>query len=298
MVKKEESKKESVNTEKKKAAAKKAVSKTVSRKAPATKKAAVKTPSPQKKPVKKAAPKSAHQEKKEKNRTPIFILIIMGLLTVILLLVNDQQNKTSSLLSFFRNSSSGKIIKTENFFSEENSRKNDPPDNNHEKRKEKDQREKTGKKIIEQKSDKDETKKIAEDLSVKVYFVRLNEKSEKLYLSSVKRKVKRKTKIRDSLLSLIQGPSPYEKKAGVLTAVPDSIRVRGIDIRGKTAVIDFNTAIESGATGSMLLKRIDQIVYTATQFDEIENVRIRINGQYRKTLGSDGLSISGPLHRR
>jgi len=71
-----------------------------------------------------------------------------------------------------------------------------------------------------------------------------------------------------------------------------------VKIRNKTAEIDFNSAIEYGAAGSILLNRLDQIVYTATQFSGVGSVIIKINGKARQTLGADGLSISGPLHRR
>jgi len=76
------------------------------------------------------------------------------------------------------------------------------------------------------------------------------------------------------------------------------MRINSVKIRNKTAEIDFNSAIEYGAAGSILLNRLDQIVYTATQFSGVGSVIIKINGKARQTLGADGLSISGPLHRR
>lgn len=79
--------------------------------------------------------------------------------------------------------------------------------------------------------------------------------------------------------------------------MPSNLKIRNIDIKGKTAEIDFNSAIEEGAAGDILLKRIQQIVHTATQFDDVDSIIIKINGQRRKTIGGDGLSIGGPLRR-
>ena len=84
----------------------------------------------------------------------------------------------------------------------------------------------------------------------------------------------------------------------MLTAVPHGLRVNGIRLKNGTAEIDFNGAIEQGAGGSVLINRIDQIVYTATQFPNVRSIVIKINGRPRQTLGMDGLSIGGPLHRR
>ena len=100
-----------------------------------------------------------------------------------------------------------------------------------------------------------------------------------------------------TLEQLIKGPTPYEQGKGYITAVPSHLKIRNIDIKGKTAEIDFNGVIEEGAAGDILLKRIQQIVNTATQFDNIDSIIIKINGQRRKTIGGDGLSIGGPLRR-
>jgi len=79
--------------------------------------------------------------------------------------------------------------------------------------------------------------------------------------------------------------------------VPASLRLRSVNIKGSTAEIDFSGEIEQSAAGEIVIKRVQQIVYTATQFDNVDSIVIMINGQRRKTLGSDGFSISGPLRR-
>ncbi len=137
-----------------------------------------------------------------------------------------------------------------------------------------------------------------EEKSVRIYLVKLNEESDKMYLAPVGRKVTGGSVLENTMKELIKGPTATEKKKGMLTAVPSTLRVNGVKIRGNVAEIDFNGAIEQGAAGSILLNRIDQIVYTATQFPNVGSVVITINGKQRQTLGTDGLSIGGPLHRR
>lgn len=133
---------------------------------------------------------------------------------------------------------------------------------------------------------------------VKIYLLRFDEKSEKVNLAAVSRRIDAAQPVEGALRELIKGPSAQEKKKGYLSAVPRELRLRGISMNGRTAVVDFNGAIEQNAAGSILMSRIDQIVYTATQFPEVTAVMIRVNGAQRNTLGGDGLAIGGPLRRR
>jgi spore germination protein GerM len=45
------------------------------------------------------------------------------------------------------------------------------------------------------------------------------------------------------------------------------------------------------------MNRIEQIVFTATQFEGVEGVVIKINGVERSTIGPDGLALARPLTR-
>lgn len=144
---------------------------------------------------------------------------------------------------------------------------------------------------------KDTDKQPSEKREVRVYLVRIDDATGKSRLVSVTRKVQGDA-IEGALKELINGPTASEKKRGLLTAVPPDLKIRGIRVKNKIAEIDFNAAIEHGASGSVLLDRIDQIVYTATQFPAVDRVIITINGKRRETLGTDGLSIGGPIERR
>lgn len=144
--------------------------------------------------------------------------------------------------------------------------------------------------------DNSETNAVQEK-NITIYLLKLDEKSEKIYLSQVKRKVKGESILESAIQSLIKGPTSAEQNRGFITAVPASLRLRSVNIKGTTAEIDFSGEIEESASGDIVIKRVQQIVYTATQFKNIDSIVILINGQKRKTLGSDGFSISGPLRR-
>jgi spore germination protein GerM len=135
-------------------------------------------------------------------------------------------------------------------------------------------------------------------ITARIYLLRLNEKNEKVYLSPVQRRVPERDRLGAVLNELVRGASGGEKSRGYLTAVPQELKIRGVKLNSGVAEIAFSSGLGEGAAGSILVNRIDQIVYTATQFDDVKSVVITINGKRQKTLGGDGLSIHGPLHRR
>jgi len=262
---------------------KKTVRKTTKKKTTAKampKKAAVPSPA--------AVPRMA-----EKGKNPIYVLIIMALVTAIALMVNRYSLRDEGEKDKPKKKPLPVSIETQDRKDDREKReeKETSPDK-------KEKIEKAQKKERREPSEKKETtdKPAAEE--VKVYFVKLNEKSEKMYLAPVARTVRGGPLLENAMKELIRGPTSAEKRKGHLTAVPAGLRVNSVKIRNQSAEIDFNGAIEQGATGSILIHRIDQIVYTATQFPNVKSVVIKINGKQRQTLGTDGLSIGGPLHRR
>lgn len=138
---------------------------------------------------------------------------------------------------------------------------------------------------------------VSEQKTVRVYLITYDEKTGGVALAPVPRVVDSKNYLEDTISHLLEGPTSDEKKRGYLTAIDRNAAVRSATVSNRIAVIDFNAAIESGGGGELLLNRIDQIVYTATQFDEIDAVRIKIDGRFKNTFGSDGISISSPLMR-
>jgi spore germination protein GerM len=246
-----------------------------------------------------ASPPAAAPRRAEKGKNPLYVLIIMALVTAIALMVNRYSMRDEGVKN--------KHKKNPIPISVESKDKKDDGETRDEKKKAPDKKVKAEKTERIEKAEKAEKREGAEKKEgaekppaeeVKVYFVKLNEKSEKMYLAPVTRTVNGGSLLENTMKELIRGPTAAEKKKGHLTAVPSGLRVNSVKIKNRSAEIDFNGAIEQGAGGSILINRIDQIVYTATQFPNVKSVVIKINGKQRQTLGTDGLSIGGPLHRR
>lgn len=104
-------------------------------------------------------------------------------------------------------------------------------------------------------------------------------------------------RLRAAMNALLAGPTDAERAAGLLTAIPPGTRLRGVEIRGRVAYVDLSGDVESGGGSSSMLGRLWQIVYTATQFPRVRQVRILIDGQERGALGGEGVLIDRPLAR-
>lgn len=234
----------------------------------------------QKSRAKKTAAPPAHQA--SSNRA-FYILVIIILITVIVLLVNRYTGKGTFKFPVFKTTVKPVVTPAEKK-SEDKSRLSKPAEL------------KDDKTVDTNIKDKSETATPQENV-VAIYLLKLDEKTEKIYLTQVKRKVKGGAILESAIESLIKGPTANESNRGYITAVPASLRLRSVNIKGSTAEIDFSGEIEQSAAGEIVIKRVQQIVYTATQFDNVDSIVIMINGQRRKTLGSDGFSISGPLRR-
>ncbi len=219
--------------------------------------------------VKSARPLSAGH-----GMRPFFVLTIMALIIVIAFLMNK---------IYYQNESE---VKKKNQPSAKKENVNNREQDN--------TREKPGSGM----EDDGNSSGAVKDNEASIYFIKMDDRSENMELYPVIRKIEGSSRLEGAIRELIKGLSKKEKERGLLNAVPFDLKIRGIKVVNRTALIDFNSSIEKGASGNILLSRLDQIVYTATQFEEIENIIITINGKRKETLGSDGLSISGPLHRR
>jgi spore germination protein GerM len=227
------------------------------------------------------------------DKSPLYILAIMVLLTIVvfLLIMNyNAGNKKNTITKIETTDITDKRL------SDANTEKN-----NTEKSTKKDVR----KEIETQDNLKDKNKKdiVSENVEssqkdYNIYFLKFDSKNERMHVIPVKRQSGAASPLQNSLNELLKGPDRNERRNGILSAIPEDLKIRNIKIVGRNAVLDLNDAIEENANGEILLTRIDQLVYTATQFDGIDGVIIKINGKEKKFLGGEGLSISGPIRRR
>jgi len=101
----------------------------------------------------------------------------------------------------------------------------------------------------------------------------------------------------DSINALIAGPSAEERSRGLSSFVPPNTRIIGAEVRGSTAYLNFNEEFQYntfGREGSAA--QVRQIVWTATEFPNINDVQILIEGR-RVDFLNEGIMIGSPIGR-
>lgn len=101
----------------------------------------------------------------------------------------------------------------------------------------------------------------------------------------------------DAVNALLAGPSAEERGRGLVSFIPPETRLIGAEIRGSTAYLNFNEDFQyntSGREGSAA--QLQQIVWTATEFPNINDVQFLIEGR-RVDFLIEGVMIGSPLGR-
>jgi spore germination protein GerM len=98
------------------------------------------------------------------------------------------------------------------------------------------------------------------------------------------------------LMALLDGPTATEQDAqGLRTAIPagTTLRSASLDSRG-TLQVDVSAEFLVGA-GDVLLDAVAQIVFTASEIDGVERVRLLVDGEPQDWPTSSGNSTREPL---
>jgi hypothetical protein len=118
----------------------------------------------------------------------------------------------------------------------------------------------------------------------------------------VRSRVARKLPVSDSpmldcLNSLLAGPGAEEQKRGLMSLIPQNTRILSAIVRGNTAYISFSEDFQYNTYGvEGYAAQLKQIIWTATEFPNITDVQILIEGRRVDYLG-EGIWIGSPVGR-
>ena len=127
-------------------------------------------------------------------------------------------------------------------------------------------------------------------LSIKAYFMKEGK------LCAFKRPLgPSQSPLQSAILELLAGPKPEEEANSEL---PHGLKLLGLKVKGRTAIINFSRQLEDYGGGSARLRgMIAQIVYTATEVPGVDKVWIWVEGKKEIVLGGEGLVLDHPLSR-
>jgi len=104
--------------------------------------------------------------------------------------------------------------------------------------------------------------------------------------------------LRAALEQLLAGPTAADTSYGLGTTVPDGTRLLGVTVAGDTATVDLSSRFESGGGSLSMMARMAQLVFTATQFPNVERVELWLDGKPVEWIGGEGLIVVPPQTRR
>ena len=98
----------------------------------------------------------------------------------------------------------------------------------------------------------------------------------------------------DLLTSLLNGPNRDELAVGLSTAIPDDLIVLATTKVGTRLTIDLSNAItELSVVGQQ--QALAQIIATATSIEQVEQVRVLVDGEIRTWPIGNGDVVDRPL---
>lgn len=101
-----------------------------------------------------------------------------------------------------------------------------------------------------------------------------------------------------AMRALLAGPSTEESGDRTITsAVPDGTRLLGLETADGVASVDLSREFESGGGSTSMFVRLGQVVFTLTQFSEVQSVRFLIEGQPVTVFSGEGIVLDHPQTR-
>ena len=98
-----------------------------------------------------------------------------------------------------------------------------------------------------------------------------------------------------ALQALVSGPTPSEAAAGLGTWIPPGTVVRGLQVRGEVATVNFSPQFVEAGQPAVLSARLAQVVYTLTTFPNVERVTLLVAKSPVTSFG--GVDMSSPIGR-
>jgi len=131
-----------------------------------------------------------------------------------------------------------------------------------------------------------------------IYFANVGGDGQILH-SKVTRKIPLSdSPMQDALNALIAGPTAEELGRGLLNLIPKNTRILSATVRGSTAYISFSEDFLFNTFGvEGYVAQLRQIVWTVTEFQNVKDVQILVDGRRLDYLG-EGIWIGSPISRQ
>jgi hypothetical protein len=102
-----------------------------------------------------------------------------------------------------------------------------------------------------------------------------------------------------TLAFLLAGPTNDEIESipAITSAVPDGTRLLGLTVEDRVATVDLSAEFATGSGSFSEIARLEQLVYTLTRFDDIDGIRLQLDGVPVEVFGGHGIELDDPVIR-
>ena len=130
-----------------------------------------------------------------------------------------------------------------------------------------------------------------------LYFIRIGGDGSVLRVRADRGLPASDSPLRDVIQAVIAGPNAEETRNGLISLIPAGTRLLSVTIRGDTAYINFSEDFQYNTHGTEGYNgQLRQIIFTATEFPNVSDVQILIEGSRVDYLG-ESTWIGSPLSR-
>ena len=145
------------------------------------------------------------------------------------------------------------------------------------------------------------TENVEQDRKVRrsrMYFIEINDDGS-IQLKDIVRPVYYEdSPLTETIKTLLEGLSSSELNMGLISLIPEETKLLSVSIKGGTAYLNFSDSFRFNSFGVEGYKaQLKQVVYTATEFNNIDAVQILIEGSLNEYMGPEGVFIGEPLSR-
>jgi len=130
-----------------------------------------------------------------------------------------------------------------------------------------------------------------------IYFAQVNSDGQILQSKVTRRMPVSETPMQDVLNAMLAGPTADELRSNNLNLIPQNTRLLSATVRGSTAYLNFSEDFMFNPFGvEGYVAQLKQIVWTVTEFPNIRDVQILIDGR-RVDYLAEGILIGSPIGR-
>jgi spore germination protein GerM len=138
--------------------------------------------------------------------------------------------------------------------------------------------------------------------TVEVYFVRPDSAHHTASLAAVRRPAPRgpvEARADAALRNLLAGPDKEGRggEGGLISEIPAGTALLGVQVNAGIMTVNLSKIYAAGGGSTSMLARVWQVVYTATQFPDVQAAQILVEGRRDEALGGEGVMIGAPLRR-